>query len=439
MFVLFSPVKCWFITENFRAGLRKFPKMQRHQHSHALCHNRHMFIHRLKIQHLPVWLQIVTRVGIGVVVLTIAAWSIYQWHLLQQKVAATTGENQKLISQISQIKSELDTLKNEDQYVKNQQLIADINTIESAYRQAVNVYEDLLRLKEASKNTGKFDETFADVLTLLTKRNYVKAAITLTALHADIDSEQQRIAASFIIPQNVPENNVPPPSGYSRQSVNAEGTNYLVDIIAGDLSSTRIIVDTASNETCTRDCPVLSLSDYVSRNGAYAGVNGSYFCPSDYPSCADKKNSFDTLLMNKNKVYFNSDNNKYSTVPAVIFGSGFIRFVGQSLEWGRDTSIDSMIANQPLLVSGGSIVFGGNQDPKMGSAGSRGFVANRGNTVYIGVVHNVTVVGMARVLKIMGMENALNLDSGGSVALWVGGYKVGPGRNIPNAVLFVRK
>jgi exopolysaccharide biosynthesis protein len=59
--------------------------------------------------------------------------------------------------------------------------------------------------------------------------------------------------------------------------------------------------------------------------------------------------------------------------------------------------------------------------------------------VYIGVVHNVTVAGMARVLKAMGMENALNLDSGGSVALWSGGYKVGPGRNLPNAILFVRK
>ena len=46
---------------------------------------------------------------------------------------------------------------------------------------------------------------------------------------------------------------------------------------------------------------------------------------------------------------------------------------------------------------------------------------------------------MSQVLKAMGLENALNLDSGGSVALWSGGYKAGPGRNIPNAILFVRK
>jgi exopolysaccharide biosynthesis protein len=168
-------------------------------------------------------------------------------------------------------------------------------------------------------------------------------------------------------------------------------------------------------------------------------VNGSYFCPADYPSCAGKKNSFDTLLMNKNKVYFNSDNNKYSTVPAVIFGNGFVRFVGQSLDWGRDTSIDSMIAMQPLLVSGGGVVFGGNSDPKEGAAGSRSFIGNKGNTVYIGVVHNATVAQSARVLKTMGMDNALNLDDGGSAALWMGGYKVGPGRALPNVVLFVKK
>jgi hypothetical protein len=143
--------------------------------------------------------------------------------------------------------------------------------------------------------------------------------------------------------------------------------------------------------------------------------------------------------MNKNKVYFNSDNNKFSVVPAVIFGSGFVRFVGQSLEWGRDTSIDSMIANQPLVLSSGNVNFNGNSDPKMSSKTTRGFVANRGTTVYIGMIFNASVADMGHVLKTLGMENGLNLDDGGSAALWFSGYKVGPGRNLPNAILFVRK
>lgn len=246
-------------------------------------------------------------------------------------------------------------------------------------------------------------------------------------------------AAPTPIPAPVVTNNTPPGAGYSRQNVSVEGKSFLVSIIAADLGSTRVIVDTASDSDCSNDCPVLSLADYVSRNGAYAGVNGSYFCPATYPSCAGKTNSYDTLLMNKNKKYFNTDNNVYSTVPAVIFGSSWIRFVSRSLEWGRDTGIDGVIANYPLLVLGGQVVYGGDSDPKHQSKGNRSFVGAKGNTVYIGVVYSSTLSESAKVLQALGMQDALNLDDGGSTALWSGGYKVGPGRNLPNAVLFVRK
>lgn len=241
-------------------------------------------------------------------------------------------------------------------------------------------------------------------------------------------------------PPPAPVNNTPPSAGYSKQSINVGGLGvYIVDIVAADLNSTRVIVDTASDGTCTNNCPVLPLATYVSRSGAYAGVNGSYFCPEAYPQCAGKTNSFDTLLMNKNKVYFNSDNNVYSNVPAVIFNGTSVRYVGASSEWGRDTGVDAVIANHPLLLTGKEVRFGGNDDPKQGSKGNRSFVGNTGTTVYIGVVRNVTVAEAARVLQAMGMENALNLDNGGSTALYIGGYKLGPGRNIPNALLFVQK
>ena len=234
-------------------------------------------------------------------------------------------------------------------------------------------------------------------------------------------------------------NNTPPGSGYSRQNVKTDFGTFLVDIVTADLGSTKAIVDTVSEGDCSNNCPVLSLGDYVGRNGAFAGVNGSYFCPAEYPSCAGKTNSFDTLLMNKNKVYFNSGNNVYSNVPAVIFSGTSARYVGRSLEWGRDTGVDAVLANQPLLVSGGNVVFGGDDEVKRTGAGSRSFVGSTGSTAYIGVVHGVNAAQMARVLHAMGIQNALNLDSGGSTALWSGGYKVGPGRNIPNALLLIRK
>jgi len=359
---------------------------------------------------------------------------------LSAELADITEQKMTIEDQLASVSAELETLKNVDQKKRNDELETEIKNIQNTYNAAVNSYEDLVKLRERTK-TDKYDALFTKALTDLAKRNFATASAQFKDLDKQIAAENDKLntTAAAAIPANVPQSNTPPGSGYSRQQVTSAAGTVMVSLVAGDLGSTRVVVDTASGGDCGNDCPVLALGDYVARNGAYAGVNGSYFCPASYPSCAGKTNSFDTLLMNKNKVYFNSENNKFSTVPAVIFGSGFVRFIGQSLEWGRDTSIDSMIANQPLLVSGGNVVFGGDGDPKKGSVGNRSFVSNKGNTVYIGVVHGATVAGAAHVLKAMGMDNALNLDSGGSTALWSGGYKVGPGRAIPNAILFVKK
>jgi len=340
---------------------------------------------------------------------------------------------------LNSISKELIGLKNQDQYKINKDLESKIKSIETTYSKAVAAYEKLLDLKVITKKTEKFDSAYADILTLLSKRNYSSAEADLITFEREITAEKQKILASFQIPANVPENNTPPGAGYSSQVVKSDVGDFLVGIVAADLNSTRVIVDTASDEDCKNDCPVLSLGDYVSRSGAFAGINGSYFCPADYPSCSDKKNSYDTLAMNKNKKYFNSDNNVYSTVPAVIFTGNSARFVAQSLEWGRDTSVDAVLAMQPLLVSGGNIVFNGDGEPKRGSKGNRSFVGASGSTAYIGVVFNATVAEAAHVIKTMGIQNALNLDNGGSTALWSGGYKAGPGRALPNALLFVGK
>lgn len=355
------------------------------------------------------------------------------------KISSLLSDGNNLKKKLVDREKELLELKNQDQYKRNEDLQTSIQKIEATYKKAVASYEKLLDLKTQAKNTAKFDDLFTKGLTYLSQRNYASGDATLNNLNKLIDDEKAKIALTFIIPETVKASNAPPNRGYSRQSVNSDIGTYLVDIIAADLNTTRVIVDTASDSDCSNDCPVLSLGDYVSRNGAFAGVNGSYFCPAEYPSCAGKTNSFDTLLMNKNKKYLNSDNNKYSNVPLIYFSGNSAGVRGQSLDWGRDTGVDMVLANQGLLLSGGNIAFGGDDDPKKGSKGSRSFVGNKGTTAYIGIVHNVTVAESAHVLKTLGLENALNLDSGGSTALWSSGYKAGPGRNIPNAVLFVGK
>lgn len=337
------------------------------------------------------------------------------------------------------LKNEITTLKSRDEYKINVSLEESLKNTETTYNQAIKVYEKLLDLKTISKNTSKLDASFADILSLLSKLYYSSAEAELATLSKQIDDQKQSLTTSLPTSQNAIETNTPPGSGYQAQTVKSDVGDFFVEIIAADLNSTKVIVDSASDSDCANNCPVLSLSDYVSRSGAYAGVNGSYFCPSNYPSCSGKTNSFDTLLMNKNKHYINSDNNVYSTVPAVIFSGNSARFVTQSLQWGRDTGVDSVIAMQPLLDLNGNITFDGGGAPKEGAKGSRSFIGTTGSTVYIGVVFNATVAESADVLHTMGIQNALNLDDGGSTALWYGGYKAGPGRNLPNVVLFVKK
>jgi exopolysaccharide biosynthesis protein len=307
------------------------------------------------------------------------------------------------------------------------------------------LYEKILDLKAQKQDTGSLDKEFAQSLNYLSDLNYSSASGSLNLLALELKKKEDALATTVSVstqasaPQNVVQSNTAPSNGFSVQSVSTDNGSFIVNIIAADLNLTKVVIDTASSSDCSNNCPTLSLSDYVSRNGAFAGINGSFFCPVEYPSCAGKTGSFDLLVMNKNKVYFNSSNNVYSTNPAVIFYGNSVRFVGQALEWGRDTGVDAVLSNYPLLVSGGSVVYSGGGDPKFQPKGPRGFIAAKGSMVYIGDVLNATMGDSAKVLKAMGMENALNLDEGGSTALWYGGYKAGPGRNIPNAILFIKK
>lgn len=396
---------------------------------------------RLPTTHLPKSIPLVITISALVISVVLTGFLVYQdYTYITGKSKDQKQQIDSLTVQLNEVSAKLTALESEDQYQTNQQLKKDIAATHKAFAKAKVTYEKIQDAKIQVKN-NTFDKDFAQVLNDLSDLKYASAESKLAKIDTAIDAAVlQAQALKGIDIANVTLAAAPPESGYRRQKVAVDGQEFVVDIVTGDLGSTRVIVDTASNETCANDCPVLSLGDYVARNGAYAGINGSYFCPASYPSCAGKTNSFDLLLMNKNKVYFNSDNNVYSTNPAVIFNGGSVRFVGSAQEWGRDTGIDSMLSNYPLLLMNSEVRFGGNDDAKMSGAGSRAFVASKGNTVYIGVIRGVSVQGAAKVLKAMGMEHAMNLDSGGSIALWAnGGYKAGPGRAIPNAILFVRK
>ncbi|MFH0840927.1 MAG: hypothetical protein V1865_03050, partial [bacterium] len=267
---------------------------------------------------LPIILLISTSIGICI-------------YLIQSnnhlKLSKTLAEKQSL-----SIKKELDILKNQDQLKRNLELQEEIKNINQTYQGVVTTYEEILKLQDEKVDTTLLSQDYAQILVYLSNKNYSSGSALLVSLNKKIAEEKQKLAIpepAAIVTATV--SNQPPGTGYQRQQVKTDSGTFLVSIVAADLNTARVIVDTASESDCTNDCPVLPLADYVSRSGAFAGVNGSYFCPATYPSCADKKNSFDTLLMNKNKKYINSDNNVYSTVPLAAFNGTQAIFKGQSL------------------------------------------------------------------------------------------------------------
>mgnify|MGYP001599171993 CR=1 FL=1 len=376
-----------------------------------------------------------------IVLVLVASISIYFFTSQSVKIKDLGHTNSDLQSKISKIDTELTKLKNEDQYKVNKDLKDKIKKTEDGYKDSLGIYNRITDLRAQNIKTAELDKQFAKVLDNLSKLNYSSASSDLKTLTLGIEKEEASLKASSgsvggqtsAQIANVAVNNSAPGSGYSQQKVSTPNGDFLVSLVAADLNSTRVLVDTASDGDCRDNCPALPLATYVSRNGAFAGINGSYFCPPDYPACAGKVNSFDTLLMNKNKVYFNSDNNVYSTVPLVAFSGNSMSVRGRSSDWGRDTGVDSVIAMQTLLVSGGNPTGAG------GGKAARTFIGTKGSTVYIGIVYGASFSDAGVVLKTLGIDNALGLDQGGSTALWSGGYKAGPGRNLPNAIVLVRK
>ena len=215
------------------------------------------------------------RIGILFLVLLAVAFGANQ--------VVTLNQNQKnLNNKLATTQKDLQALKNQDQYKRNEKLQTDIKSIETTYKKAVASYESLLDLKTLSKKTDKFDELFAKALSLLSQRNYTLADTTLNDLDKQIADEKAKIAATVSVnTQNATavSSNSPPSNGYRFQSVKTDSGTFNVSIVAADLNSTRVIVDTASDSDCSNNCPVLSLGDYVARNNAFAGINGSFFCP----------------------------------------------------------------------------------------------------------------------------------------------------------------
>jgi len=231
---------------------------------------------------------------------------------------------------------------------------------------------------------------------------------------------------------------------YHKTKVTTDKGEFTVHYLDVDLSSYQMIVDTAADGDCENDCPVKSLASYVNDNGAVGGIHGTYFCPTSYSSCAGKTNSFYYKLYNTRlDKQINWSNGLGNYLPFLrIDRSGSPSYFDSWWE-ARNLEMSAGISCRPRLVSDAKVVVTEadlDSDKEKVERSGRGFVGLRGNNVIAGVVINATIIESASAVQALGLDYAMNLDAGGTTAFYYNGsYKVGPGRDMPNAIVFKRR
>lgn len=235
----------------------------------------------------------------------------------------------------------------------------------------------------------------------------------------------------------------PPGAGLGTITVATEIGNFRATVLSLDLASgVRMITDTSNDSDCQTDCSTIPLAEFVAKNGGFAGVNGTYFCPATYEECGSKKDSFDFPVYNsKLQKWINIDKLFWNNRSMLYFDGSGAHYIQNANSFGG--GLAAGIVNYPGLVDGGNVQIDEGQSglsDKQRSIGTKVGIGTRGpNNVMVVIAYGVNMQQFAYVFKALGATGALNLDTGGSTALYYNGrYAAGPGRNLPNAIIFAK-
>ena len=348
--------------------------------------------------------------------------SLYEDHLKLSQQINLLSEADSLKTQIE----ELSSVKDNQDYQKIQDIFKTYGTFVSNLDRNIKVKLDT---KEYEGSVSKWGE-------MLIKKDFdnLKGEIDTSILK--LDEAHEKYLAS------IPKPVAPKVSGGGNyMTVDTDRGKFGVYLIKVALSDVKVITASANGDDCKDNCPTKSLADHVKDNGGFAGMNGAYFCPPDYSSCSGKINSSDYA-------FYKSSSNKWLNKGALTWGdTGLATFNGSSAKFYKKSSdygggsVTAGISNYPTLLNGGDVVI--NKD-KLTSyqkdvKGARGAIGVGDSNLYLAIISNATVEDAAYVMKALGAKDALNLDGGGSSALYLNGsYLVGPGRSLPSAVVLVK-
>ncbi len=345
-------------------------------------------------------------------------------------------QRQSLQSAKQQIEAEYQHLTSEDSVNR----LAILEEIYSLYKTSL---DKITRNRNRGLDTSATSSQISNWSSRLLNQQFKELRDSISQANQGLDDQYRAFLTSLPTPTTKPSPPKPAvksAAGYSYQPVSTEVGTFNVHLIKFPLPQIQVKTVTANQDDCTTNCATKQLADYVKENNAYAGVHGTYFCPPDYNSCKGKTNSYDFAV-------YNFKLGKWLNEAALSWDNlGLATFNGKSpLFYKKAKSFDSTtvtagLENFPSLLSDGKIVVDEfdtttYQDQK----GTRGAIGVDKQDIYLVIASSASVREMAYIMKKLGASNALNLDGGGSSAMYVGGsYKVGPGRPLPNAILLFR-
>lgn len=253
-------------------------------------------------------------------------------------------------------------------------------------------------------------------------------------------------------------------SKYENKKITVGNQEFSIDIIEIDLTNPKLEIFTSVAEPYPTEEKKgvygnTTLADFVIKKQGFAGMNGTYFC--SYANCGAANYYFYPVYDKNLDKMVNAGELKYWTTGPIMawdVNNKFYYFkdsrdfpvkdwyknnggktVQQSFQEAYGVKLQAAIGDNPRLIENYNnymVDFG--LDAKQRTAKSfRNAIAYKDNKIYLVVARNATVPDLGNIMLEMKMEYALNMDGGYSEALYYNDeYMLGPGRNIPNAIVF---
>jgi len=253
-------------------------------------------------------------------------------------------------------------------------------------------------------------------------------------------------------------------SKYENKKITVNNQVFSIDVVEIDLSNPKLEITTPVAEPYPTEAKNgkyggATLMDFVIENDGFAAMNGTYFCSSSgcdgtnyyfypvYDKNLDKMVNVHQLKYwttgpimawdENNKFYYFKDSRDFPVKDWYKSNGG--KTVQQSFLEAYGVKLQAAIGDNPRLIENYmNYLIDWSLDAKQRTAKSlRNAIGYKDNKTYLVVARNATVPDLGYIMQELGMEYALNMDGGYSEALFYNGeMMLGPGRNIPNAIVF---